>query len=61
MLVHIRHILGDAELKKIQELLKHANFRDGKLSAGMSAQQVKNNLEVADENVISSLNKNSDE
>jgi PKHD-type hydroxylase len=57
MLVHIRHILGDAELKKIQELLKHANFRDGKLSAGMSAQQVKNNLEVADENVISSLNK----
>ena len=45
-----------AELEKIQELLKVANFRDGHLSAGMVAQQVKNNLEVADENINTSLN-----
>ncbi len=56
MLVHIKHILGEAELEKIQSLLTDATFRDGKLSAGMAAQQVKNNLEVADENIISALN-----
>jgi PKHD-type hydroxylase len=56
MLVHINHILGISELNKIQELLKHAEFRDGRLSAGLAAQQVKNNLEVADESIITSLN-----
>jgi len=56
MLVEINNILGAAELQKIQELLKTANFRDGHLSAGMAAQQVKNNLEVADENINTSLN-----
>ena len=56
MLIQIKHILGDSELKKIQELLNTANFRDGKLSAGKSAQQVKNNLEVSDENTLTSLN-----
>lgn len=56
MLVHIKNMLGDAELQKIQELLKSADFRDGLLSAGMAAQQVKNNLEVSDENITSSLN-----
>jgi PKHD-type hydroxylase len=56
MLVQIKNILGDAELQKIQDLLKTANFRDGHLSAGMAAQQVKNNLEVSDEDIISSLN-----
>jgi len=56
MLVNIKHILGEAELKKVQQLLNDATFRDGKLSAGMTAQQVKNNQEVADENIISSLN-----
>ena len=56
MLVHIKHILGSKEINNISGLLKNANFRDGKLSAGMSAQQVKNNLEVADEDIISSLN-----
>ena len=56
MLVHIKHILGEAELDKVQSLLTDATFRDGKLSAGMAAQQVKNNLEVADENIISTLN-----
>lgn len=56
MLVQIKHILGDAELNKIQELLATAEFRDGHLSAGMVAKQVKNNQEVSDENVISTLN-----
>ncbi len=56
MLVHIKHILGEVEIQKIQELLKSADFRDGHLSAGMAAQQVKNNLEVSDENITSSLN-----
>ena len=56
MLVEIKNILGETELEKIQELLKAANFRDGHLSAGMVAQQVKNNLEVADENINTSLN-----
>ncbi len=56
MLVHIKQILGKADLSKISQLLKDANFRDGKRSAGMSAQQVKNNKEVADENIIASLN-----
>ncbi len=56
MLVNIKHILGETELSKVQQLLKDATFRDGKLSAGMAAQQVKNNQEVADEKVISSLN-----
>ena len=56
MLVHIKHILGNDELQKVQELLNNAAFRDGKLSAGLAAQSVKNNQEVADEKVISSLN-----
>jgi PKHD-type hydroxylase len=56
MLVNIEHILGEAELNNIQPLLKDATFRDGKLSAGAAAQLVKNNQEIADENIISSLN-----
>jgi PKHD-type hydroxylase len=56
MLVQIKNILGDAELLKIQELLKTAKFRDGHLSAGMAAQHVKNNLEVSDEDITSLLN-----
>lgn len=56
MLVELKNILGETELQKIQELLKTANFKDGRLSAGMAAQQVKNNLEVADENINTSLN-----
>ena len=56
MLVQIKNILGDAELQKIQDLLKTAKFRDGHLSAGMAAQQVKNNLEVSDEDITSVLN-----
>lgn len=56
MLVNIKHILGVAELNKVQQLLKDVTFRDGKLSAGMSAQPVKNNQEVADDKVITALN-----
>ena len=56
MLVHIEHVVSDSELLTIQDLLKNAKFRDGHLSAGMAAKQVKNNLEVADQNIITSLN-----
>jgi len=56
MLVHIKHILGESELQTIQELLKNADFRDGHLSAGMVAQQVKNNQEVSNENISNKLN-----
>ena len=56
MLVHIQQILGNTELKQIHALLQTAEFRDGHLSAGMVAKQVKNNQEVSDENIISSLN-----
>lgn len=56
MLVHIKHILGDSELQTIQDLLNNADFRDGHLSAGMVAQQVKNNQEVSDENISNKLN-----
>jgi PKHD-type hydroxylase len=56
MLVTIKHILSEAELVNVQQLLNDATFRDGKLSAGMAAQQVKNNQEVADEKIISTLN-----
>lgn len=56
MLVQIKNILGEAEVNKVQELLKNADFRDGHLSAGMVAQQVKNNLEVSDENITATLN-----
>ena len=54
MLVHIKHILGEAELRKVQELLNNASFRDGKFTAGLAAQAVKSNQEVADEKIISS-------
>jgi PKHD-type hydroxylase len=56
MLVHIKHVLSDSDLSKVQELLQTAKFRDGKLSAGKVARQVKNNLEVEDEKLISALN-----
>jgi len=56
MLVQIKHVLGESELSKVQELLKEAEFRDGHLSAGMVAKQVKKNQEVSDENIISTLN-----
>ena len=56
MLVHIKHILGDNEIKQIGELLNSATFQDGKISAGFVAQRVKNNQELADSNIVTKLN-----
>lgn len=46
MLVTISSVLGPAELAAASRLLDQAPFIDGKLSAGMAAQPVKNNQEV---------------
>jgi len=47
MLLAIKNVLSENQLKVIQTLLKNAEFVDGKLSAGKEAQQVKNNLELS--------------
>ena len=47
MLIHLKNVLGDKELKKIQSLLANADYVDGMLSAGMMAAQVKNNQEIS--------------
>lgn len=57
MLIQIKNLLGRQELDKVNALLAQAQFVDGKLSAGMSAAQVKNNLEVSrDDPMINQLN-----
>lgn len=56
MLVQIKHVLGDKELKQVQALLSNADFHHGKLSAGDIAKTVKNNEELVNENIISELN-----
>ena len=57
MVIQVKHVLGDQELHQISELLATAEFRDGRLSAGLSAQQVKNNEEVCSEKTIFKLNR----
>lgn len=47
MLIEIPELLNSAQLGKIHELLAHARFQDGKLTAGMAASKVKNNEELA--------------
>jgi len=46
MLLAIKNVLNENQLKVIQTLLKNAEFVDGKLSAGKEARQVKNNQEL---------------
>jgi len=46
MLVEIRNLLSNEQLKNIQEHLKKAEFIDGRLSAGSAATRVKNNQEL---------------
>lgn len=57
MVTQVKHVLGDQELHRVRELLASAEFRDGRLSAGPSARQVKNNEEVCSEKTISELNR----
>lgn len=46
MYLIIRDVLSARQLEQIGSLLKQAEFVDGKLSAGLEARRVKNNLEV---------------
>ena len=56
MVVQVKHVLGDQELRQVQKLLAGADFQDGRLSAGRTAQTLKNNEEVSGEKVIFELN-----
>jgi PKHD-type hydroxylase len=49
MLVVIEDLLQEAQLKKIDEVLTHAEFVDGKLTADKAASRVKNNEEMKGE------------
>lgn len=57
MVVQVKHVIGDQELHRVRELLACAEFQDGRLSAGLAAQQVKNNEEVCSEQTVSELNR----
>jgi len=46
MLYHIKKLLRKRQLENVRELLDHATFVDGKISAGKVAQRVKNNEEM---------------
>ncbi|MGD8783753.1 MAG: Fe2+-dependent dioxygenase [Thioalkalispiraceae bacterium] len=46
MLIEIPALLSKKKLIEIQDILARAEFVDGKLSAGLSAQRVKNNAEL---------------
>ena len=56
MIVQIKHVLGEKDLKHVQELLQNAQYKDGKLSAGLTAQLVKNNEELSEDKIITELN-----
>ena len=47
MLLQIPKVLGPEQVKQVNEMLASARFVDGKLSAGLSAQRVKRNEELA--------------
>jgi len=57
MLVQIKYVLGESELRQARKLLAAADFRDGRLSAGATAQVVKHNEEVNSEDSVSELNR----
>lgn len=46
MLLRLREVLKNDELMLVHEWLTHANFVDGRLSAGAAAKRVKNNQEL---------------
>ncbi len=46
MLVAIENLLNPSQLEKIEEIIQSATFQEGKLTAGMAAQKVKNNQEM---------------
>lgn len=69
MFLKLQNILEKGDLEKIKNILAQAVFKDGKLSAGSAARQVKNNLELdqqsqqarlLDELVVKALSQNDD-
>ncbi|MEB8433713.1 Fe2+-dependent dioxygenase [Cocleimonas sp. KMM 6892] len=52
MLLIIKNVLKQNQLKVISTLLKQADFVDGKLSAGKEAVKVKNNVELAQQSPL---------
>ena len=49
MLLHIPNVLNTEELKAIQKILHEANWVNGKITAGTQSEQVKNNLQLAED------------
>lgn len=49
MLLEIPELLNSAQIDKLQEILAQGSFVDGRLTAGMAAGRVKNNLELQPE------------
>lgn len=57
MLLQIPRVLSENQIIQVNELLAKANFVDGKLSAGDTAKDIKNNQEVSSEDLnLSELN-----
>jgi len=57
MLLTLKEVLTSEEVKVARELLAQGDFADGKLTAGLEADRVKNNLELTlDEKLITPLN-----
>lgn len=57
MLLTITDVIPTPQLERIRQLLERGRFADGRLSAGMEAQRVKNNEElVQDADLYSALN-----
>ncbi len=52
MLLAIKNVLNENQLKVIQTLLKNAEFVDGKLSAGKEAEKVKHNKELSNQSPL---------
>ena len=50
MLLMIENVLDQNQLKVVNRLLEHAEFKDGKLSAGKEAASVRHNLELSQAN-----------
>lgn len=49
MLLHIPNILNAEQLRQCRQLLEHADWTDGRITAGTQAALVKNNLQLPEE------------
>ena len=55
MLLEFSGILQQAQLEKIREVLQRVNYVDGRKTAGMAAERIKNNEEIAPEPEVQQL------